>query len=81
MALCVAGEFCGQNILNTPFVNFSGRYVARCYQVPQPLRGIRVVFVVVGGHRWRSSNFFASCQGITRRSTRTQAMKPPAPVS
>lgn len=37
-------------ILNAPFVNDARRDVAGGYQVAQPLRGVWVNLVVVGGH-------------------------------
>lgn len=55
VALGVAPEVVGSNIANIPFVHVARRDVPGSDQVAQPLRGIRIVLVVVGAHCARPS--------------------------
>ncbi|NGO94397.1 hypothetical protein BJL96_12165 [Burkholderia cenocepacia] len=50
MALVVGSQVIRSDILNAPFVDVARSDVPGGDQVAQPLRGIRVVFVVVRGH-------------------------------
>ena len=50
VALSVAFEIIWSDILDAPFVNITGREVACGNQVAQPLRGVGVDLVVIGGH-------------------------------
>ncbi|WP_256665325.1 hypothetical protein [Pseudomonas sp. SLFW] len=51
MALRESGKIAWADILNTPFIYDAMRDVAGVYQVAQPLGGVWVNFVVIGGHR------------------------------
>jgi hypothetical protein len=51
VALGEATQITWVNIFNTPFVNISGRDVARNNQVAQPLGCTLVKLVVIGGHK------------------------------
>lgn len=55
MALRKASQFAGVDILDTPFIHDARRNQAGLDQVAQPLRGIRVDFVVIRGHPANSS--------------------------
>jgi hypothetical protein len=50
VALGVFGKGVGIDVTYVAFIYISGRDVARCNQIPQPLRRVRVVLVIVGGH-------------------------------
>jgi len=50
VALGVPSKVICSYIGDAPLVNVAGRDVAGGYQVTQPLRGVRVYFVVVGAH-------------------------------
>jgi hypothetical protein len=50
MALCVASKVIRLYLCNASGVNVARRYVPCGYQVAQPLGGVRVDFVVIGGH-------------------------------
>jgi hypothetical protein len=50
MALRKPGKVSWHNILNAPFVHFTGRDMPGLYQFAQPCRGEGINFVVVGWH-------------------------------
>src|SRR5690606_25562977 len=50
MALGVAPEVVGLNKSNVSLIHVPWRDVSRRNQVPEPLRGVGIDFVVVGGH-------------------------------
>ncbi len=50
VALGIALEVVGSDIVDAPFIHVTGRDVLGGDQVPQPLRGVRINFVVVGCH-------------------------------
>lgn len=50
VTLCVSSEIAWLDIYDAPFVDISGRNMSGSDQVSQPLRGVRVDLVVVGGH-------------------------------
>src|SRR5690606_27448493 len=50
VTLRVAAQVVGSDILDAPFVHVARRDGPSANQVPQPLRGVRVEFVVVSAH-------------------------------
>ena len=52
MAAVVSFKVISGNLLDTSFVDIASHDMPGGDQVPQPCRGERIVFVVVGGHRW-----------------------------
>lgn len=60
VALSVSVQVFWGDILDTPFIHVARRDMAGFNQVSQPLRRVRIYFVVVGGH-------VAPRFGVTRR--------------
>ena len=50
VALTVGSQIVGSYIENAPFVNIAGCNQTATDQLAQPRSGVRIVFVVVGGH-------------------------------
>jgi hypothetical protein len=50
VALCITSEVVMMDIFDTPFVNLAICNMAGFDQIPQPLSGIRIYFIVIGLH-------------------------------
>ena len=50
VALDVSAQVVGSHVADVSLVNIAWRDVSRCDEVSKPLRNIRIILVVVGGH-------------------------------
>lgn len=75
MALVIAFEVVGVDIHDAPFVNVAWRDMAGGDKVAQPLRGVRIELVVVGGHNQSPTIQSALSAHFRERSRQRFAMR------